>query len=442
MALTLVCGFECQQHTPNTNGTTEDGHWDSTVGTAPTIVDDAGMGVDGSPRTGTYAMKSTGDGTGDGNMRHQPLATSSNVGYCRFYFMLPDVANTAECRLGGMYESGAPRAEVHKAASSGVIRAETFDGSQSSTNNFTPSAGVWYGIEIESIQGSGMKWRTWNAGGSGAWSTSETITDATQTVVSFFNIGVDGGDASYVCYYDDVAAGFSSSSEDYDDTGTNGVDGFVTRLDPTSDGTHNIGTSGDFTGNPLTPVVGASTTAYGNLDAADMEQTTDYIESETGAATTEYVEVHFENEVLYDLPRGVMVVHCYDASSGTPTPGDLDISDDGSTWDTVTSPGSVTASAPEWLNDVLPDVPSDASAWTRTDVNNLRARWHGNGATGANARLTALALEVEWTSETPPIYVRPDGDESSANWETAPLWSKVDEDPGSPDGTTITVSVS
>jgi len=41
---------------------------------------------------------------------------------------------------------------------------------------------------------------------------------------------------------------------------------------------------------------------------------------------------------------------------------------------------------------------------------------------------------------TTPQIVKPDGDMTTTGWTTTPLWSKVDDDPAAPDGTTITAT--
>lgn len=65
------------------------------------------------------------------------------------------------------------------------------------------------------------------------------------------------------------------------------------------------------------------------------------------------------------------------------------------------------------------------------------------GAFTVNA---ANAGSASWTLLLGPagpttVYVAPDADLATTGWSATPLWSKVDDDPDSPDGTTITASV-
>lgn len=436
MAIVLVCGAECQDHIVS-NAAAGISHWGEIAlgnGSTPDVVS--------SPvRTGNYAFKFQASSTGDSMLRKELSTVDQNVGYARLFFRLPVVTTVQDLRLAHHEASGAPRCEVGL-NTSGDIFMETFDGSLSTTNNFAPSADTWYGVEFESVAGVGAKWRVWDS--TNGWSTSETVADTTMPAVGGTLIGADSAPENFIVYIDDIVLGFGSTAgEHYDDTSTNGRDGYIKRLNPTSDGTHASFTTGDFT-NAGGSIASSDTDVWQDLDTDDIAASTDYVESETGATTTEYVEVHFGDETAFDNPTVVQVVAVYESSTGTPEPGNLDISDDGTTWDTMDNPGALSTAGDFNVATPILDVPSDASAWTRTDVNNLRARFYGNGATGADARLMGLALEVEWGTSETIIYteIKPSDDIATTGWSTTPLYSKIDEDSDSPDGTVISAVAS
>lgn len=62
----------------------------------------------------------------------------------------------------------------------------------------------------------------------------------------------------------------------------------------------------------------------------------------------------------------------------------------------------------------------------------------GFTATSEDVAMIALAISEVLTLQT----VSPDADVTTTGWTTTPLWSKIDEDPASPDGTIITATAS
>ena len=54
----------------------------------------------------------------------------------------------------------------------------------------------------------------------------------------------------------------------------------------------------------------------------------------------------------------------------------------------------------------------------------------------------AGAVAVPWAALDGPLPAGPDADVTTTGWATAPLWSKVDDDPASPDATVITGAAS
>lgn len=61
-----------------------------------------------------------------------------------------------------------------------------------------------------------------------------------------------------------------------------------------------------------------------------------------------------------------------------------------------------------------------------------------SGGASGDSYLTLAQSVSEFT--IPVVNVYPDADTTTTGWTSTPLWSKVDEDPASPDGTTITAT--
>jgi hypothetical protein len=413
--LSLVCGAECQIHNTG-SGAAVDSHWSGAIstGSAPAVVS--------SPvRSGSYAYSFDSGAAGDESfLRHQLTPGGSNLEgtywYYRLYFRLPSVTapsaliSIATTRDQGTNDGvsvvfdtdGDIKLSLMAGAQNGTKQATTPD---SSTNNFTPSADTWYGVEVEAYHADNdmrAKWRTWSE--SGGWTTSESISstdgNASTGNIMSFEVGLVAtsiATANFVVIVDDIVAGKSGGGSFYDDTSTNGVSGKVLRLDPTSDGTHSFD-AGDFEyisgGTHTVDVSTSATDVWSYLDEADMEQTSAGIQQESSADTGDYVEVNFGDESTEDDPRGVQVVSVNDSNGTEGLTTIIDVSDDGTTW--VDGP-ALSNGAAGFTTTVLAQSPS-GSAWTRTLVNSTRARIYGPGS-GWNTQHYALALEVEWTAE-------------------------------------------
>jgi hypothetical protein len=289
--------------------------------------------------------------------------------------------------------------------SEGTVRAAAAAGSSgsggvySSTNDFTPSQNTWYDFEAY-VDGANkvIKWRYRADGGS--WSNSETVTGTGTALSGSNNYNALGsglfsgtGVANSTVYVDDAVAAWGSHAEFlYDTTGTNGRDGTVTILRPDSDGTHSFDTTGDFTKSG-TNASSTDTDLYSHLDAADMQQASEYVAG-AGAAANEYIEVNFEDSPEgFSDPQGMNAV----LKGDNLTSGDftVQVSDDGSTW----SEDSYADTNGVWYAGFrvgsVGFAPSGAALTTGV-IDSMRARVVSD-ATDA-WRLYGLGLEVEYGS--------------------------------------------
>jgi len=393
--LSLVCGAECQIHSVG-SGAAADSHWSSrSAGNSSTPEASAAQA-----RSGSYSLYFSSATSGGLSYLRHTASTFKNVGYFRGYFRLPDVTPTNEtaiCWMGDI--SWAFNLVV---TTGGTLRIKAANTTYSSTNDLSLSVDTWYGVEVESdADGEQVKWRVHDGT---AWSTSETVSDASTDQVQQTVIGIatDAGEADWEVYWDDIAIGYPTvAGTFYDDTGTNGVSGKVLRYSPTSDGTHSFDTTGDFTksGTNMAPT---DTDAYANLDAADMEQTAEYI-SIFSALVSEYVEVNFADESTETLPRGVSVVGQLDFSwAGEGVTVDVDVSDDGFTSSVTALTGAdAGVSQRHLLSTCLATAPSGA-AWSAATVNSMEARISADSGSGEH--VNSLALEVEWTGDFRPRF--------------------------------------
>jgi hypothetical protein len=321
----------------------------------------------------------------------------------------------------------------------------------STTNNISISADTWYGVEFTGDTAGTthtLKWRVWTEGG--GWSTSETVTqtNCVELSSSLSWIGIFGaGQADFIVYIDDVAYGRQDAIDElYDDTGTNGFDGYVLRYNPVSDGTHTFDSSADFQYDESTGISPSATDTYSYVDDDDMEASTSFINNTLGGSTDE--------AIIWDLDtpassvasfRGVVGVSHFDqdgSNSGAwlelmyPA---LDEGEDDKT--NIVGGGNVTLGVAEQLIGTIADATTLqttdqlAGAYFRFRINN----------TGYLTKLYAAAIEVEWDSPNPggPVHaVSPTDDVTTTGWTSTPLWSKVDDDPDSPDATVITGTAS
>ena len=416
MPLSLVCGAECQIHS-NGSGAAADSHWSNLGGTVTVV---------SSPvRSGSFAYSLASTGADYGTLIHT-AAAAAGVAYARFYFRMADVTPTAELPIMRFQVFGTGQLEV-VVTTSGVLR--LVDGSgmvYSSTNDLTLAVDTWYGVEVEYDNTSGAKWRVWD----GDWSSSESLVQPGSACDEVM-IGVVSPTIVHTVYMDDIAIGFGTTAgELYDDTGTNGRSSHVEILRPTSDGTHSF-TTGDFKydssgGSDISP---SATDVYSHLDAADMEQTSEGVYASSGAETSDYVEVHFGD--LAGKPLAVSIVRHMDAQS---TGTIASVSDDGSNWAGLASASIATN---QYLQEVLASAPSGAS-WSTALVNGMRAQLKSSATVSDEYYGVALEVEIE---DAANIYARPISDVATTGWSTTPLWSKVDDDPDSPDGTVVSASV-
>jgi hypothetical protein len=94
MALSLVCGAECQ--IVNTgSGAAADSHWSArTDGNASTPAVESTV-----VRSGSHSFKFQSDSSGNSSLKHNASGTSPSVDYFRGYFYLPDVTPAADTTI-------------------------------------------------------------------------------------------------------------------------------------------------------------------------------------------------------------------------------------------------------------------------------------------------------------------------------------------------------
>lgn len=384
----MICGAECQI---NSDGSASGwlSHWHS--------VDSGISASTTAPRNGSYSWEF--DSTASSTCRFiNRTETAQAKVYARFFFRLP---TTSQSHWMWQANAGTGRFVVEKTGT--TVRAFIRGDDQatytySTTNNLTVSADTWYGVELETDASGttwGMKWRTWTE--SGGWTSSENLTQGSNAAsASTLHLWGITNLASYTgvsLYMDDMAFGYGDYV--YDDSSTNGVDAAVLRYNPVSDGTHNFNSNSDFLENGSTALGTTATDAYTYIDAADMMQTTTYLEQDT-AGTGEYVEFDFASETGdYDDIRAIQFVATCDAATSS-RDGILSISDDSFTnsSDPITIEDFSTG-----LNHhatVVATSPDTFTPWTKTQFNALQGRI-GYSSVG-NQNWYSVAAEVEWTT--------------------------------------------
>jgi len=370
--------------------------------------------------------------------------------YFRGYFYVPVAAPTTTTVIQSWVEDfGAATTGFSISASDGKLRGfiQREDGTTENSDPVDIPAGEWIGLEVYLDASSNpwvMKWRHWNS--TSEWSnvieTSLMVGRSSFLTQMFTGILLAPG-ALWQINWDDMAWTWLLHHDDsvWDDYVARG--GKVLAYLPTSDGTHSF-TTGEFQDDAANNLAPTDTNLYTHVDA--INDTAEYV-SDVTASNVDYFAVQFENETVEgsetDL-RGVMLLFRNGNPSASVFYDDMQevwlVSDDGSTWVNPAlgyfSSGIILAP----MHAPVPTRPSDGAAWDLSSLNSMQVRLKGED--NITFRWYGVALEAEWVDPQPLLaYAAPDEDISTVGWAVAPLWSKIDDDPNDPDGTTVTASV-
>lgn len=280
-----------------------------------------------------------------------------------------------------------------------VTDSKLYTGSATSTygaTGYTVTTGRWYRLDLR-IDGTNNPWLIdAQVDGNPLGQLSVAVAGGTTGSVRM------GGQAHTESYFDDLI--ISHTTGDYPIG-----NGYVNHFIPTSDGTHNIAGTADFTRTLTgTDILNATTTAFQLVDDVPLESgaSVDWINMLAPPNATDYVECIFGPASGIKTPtygpRAVEVIAgIHHAGTGT---GNMEIrlNDNGSMGTIYTATGVAGSTTVIYKRAHFSDPPSAASVWGvaagNGNFNNVRFRFGSPAAVDANPDqyLDCIMIEAEF----------------------------------------------
>lgn len=376
MAYLWCCGAEgCQAGTIAPTG-----HWNSKNGTCSTETSIV--------RLGTGSLKITA-AAGVSNIAATYTAGGTAL-VIRGYFRYESVpASVNLCTF--LTAAGGPITVALSGTSTVTLTAGT-----SVDSGIVPVAGVWYRLDV-SMDIQANPWvTTWAINGKAQTPASNAVAASTHNS-SGWRFG-DTSSKTQTLYWDDMVV--SDSLADYPIG-----DGFVVGYWPTSDGTHTATSTHIVKGTTATPVgtaiTSATTDAYQWVDGPTIDDTADFWNQQTVAAT-EYAEVNFTDSI-YGRPPHCITTLVSLSAAGTGALTQKAVLYDGTTATDMYVLGTIGVSHPTLIySGKRWGAPPSGGAWTTTLFNALRARWGFSDDATPDAYVDNILIEADFPTTSFP----------------------------------------
>jgi hypothetical protein len=349
----------------------------STAGGTPTA-------QTGTVRSGTYAMQVNKSSAGSSKIDFDQTGGATDKGVMRFAIRFSSMP-------GAVVDLARVKATAGTNATFRVTNTDVFRvgvGGQTVDSSTTLVAGRWYLIDIR-FDPTVANARTieWYIDGVLQPQATGTTVEAASTI-SGFQLGSPTVADVVNVFYDDWACSLTSADFPIGD-------GRVYKLSPSSDGTHNTGSAGNFTNAAGTNITNATTDAYTYVDEV-VPDSADRIEQRLDTSGSLYVEVNFA-----DLDAGMVNgVRAWLGYHGAGTGGnalETRIRDAAGQETTLFSGAyNVTSIAYKGVMVTAP-----AAGWSNTTVNGLKARFGYGTDVTPDGYCDWLMLEVDVRPVTP-----------------------------------------
>lgn len=377
MAVTGICGWECQRATQGNAAVPDERHWDNVAG-VPAISTTT-------VRTGAAALRCNAAGAAVNLQR--TIARTIVAG--RFYVRFASLPASSTPFIRFVNANGAGTIEVDNA---GLIKAKVGTGSLSASAG-TASTGTWYRIDfLLDTSGATGSIKLQVDGG-----TEQTATNAQATANNTsINIGITGA-ATCDAFYDDSLWGDATGDYPF------GA-GTVDRFSPTADGTHSF-TAGDFGYDTAgADVATTATDVWTKVDDTDMGSTADLIRQKV-IRSTGYVEVAFGARPHSWAPLAVAVITSFHSSTTGANTAGVKLNDGGTLKNITDEAGDALSDISETaiiVNEkVLATRPNGGTAWTDAALGAITVRFGYSTDVVGIPYWDGLMLEVAYGPQPP-----------------------------------------